>query len=73
VTYADQPADPEPQPELGVETADTPDLLVTTTSTKDYLNRSLVNAVPGTSQATDYLGRSVVAGNKDFIGRNLVA
>jgi len=48
-------------------------LQVTTTMTKDYLGVPLVNAVPGTSQATDRLGRSVVAGNKDYIGRNLVA
>ena len=45
---------------------------VTTTSTKDYLGVLLVNATPGTSQATDRLGRSVIAGNKDFMGRNLV-
>jgi len=53
-----------PPPEAG--------LLVTTTMTKDYLGVPLVNATPGTSQATDRLGRSVIAGNKDFYGRNLV-
>ena len=46
---------------------------VTTTMTKDYMGVALVNATPGTSQATDRLGRSVVAGNKDFMGRSLVA
>jgi len=44
----------------------------TTTSTKDYLGVPLVNPTPGTSQATDRLGRAVTAGNKDFYGRNLV-
>ena len=47
-------------------------LLVTTTSTKDYLGVPLVNPTPGTSNATDRLGRAVIAGNKDFYGRNLV-
>src|SRR5262245_203894 len=51
----------------------TVDPQVTTTMTKDYLGVALVNAVPGTSQATDRLGRSVVTGNKDFLGRSLVA
>lgn len=46
---------------------------VTTTKTKDFINRPLVNATPGTSAATDYLGRSVVASDKDFLGRALVA
>jgi hypothetical protein len=45
----------------------------TTTMTKDYLGRPLVNATPGTSQATDSMGRAVVAGNKDYLGRSLVA
>lgn len=47
------------------------DLLVTTTMTKDYLNRNLTNPTPGTSNATDHLGRAVTAGNKDFAGRAL--
>ena len=46
--------------------------MVTTTKTKDFLARSLTNPTPGTSQATDFLGRSVVAGDKDFLGRGLV-
>ena len=54
----------EEEPEAG--------LRVTTTSTKDYLGVALVNPTPGTSQATDRLGRSVVTGNKDFLARNLV-
>ena len=47
--------------------------LVTTTMTKDYLGVPLVNATPGTSNATDRLGRNVVTGNKDFMGRSLLA
>jgi hypothetical protein len=47
-------------------------LQVTTTRTKDFLGAALVNATPGTSQATDRLGRSVTAGDKDFLGRALV-
>lgn len=45
----------------------------TTTSTKlqDFLGRWLTNATPGTSQATDHLGRKVLAGDKDYMGRNL--
>jgi hypothetical protein len=48
------------------------ELQVTTTSTKDFLGVPLVNPTPGTSQATDRLGRSVIAGNKDYLARNLV-
>ena len=59
--------DPDPEPQ-----ADTPSLLVTTTRTKDYLARALTNTVPGTSNATDHLGRNVGAGNTDFLGRALV-
>jgi hypothetical protein len=47
-------------------------LQVTTTMTKDYLGVALVNPTPGTSNATDRLGRAVTAGNKDFYGRALV-
>lgn len=47
--------------------------MTTTTYTKDYIGRLLVNATPGTSDATDYLGRDVIAGNKDYMGRALVA
>jgi hypothetical protein len=64
----------------GVEAATTDEpgdpaigLQITTTMTKDYLNRPLVNPTPGTSNATDYLGRAVTAGNKDYMARNLVA
>jgi len=45
----------------------------TTTMTKDFLARQLVNPTPGTSNATDFLGRSVLAANKDYLGRALVA
>jgi hypothetical protein len=54
----------EAPPEVGLQ--------VTTTSTKDFLGVPLVNPTPGTSQATDRLGRSVTAGNKDYLARNLV-
>jgi hypothetical protein len=43
----------------------------TTTKLQDFLGRWLTNATPGTSQATDHLGRKVVAGDKDFLNRNL--
>jgi hypothetical protein len=49
------------------------ELEVTTTMTKDWLGVPLVNPTPGTSNATDRLGRAVIAGNKDYLGRNLVA
>lgn len=46
--------------------------MATTTSTKDYLGRALTNATPGTSDATDYLGRAVQTGDKDYLGRALL-
>jgi len=55
----------ESPPEVNLQT--------TTTATKDYLGVPLVNATPGTSAATDRLGRSGIASNKDFLGRALVA
>ena len=45
----------------------------TTTYKEDYLGRDLVNATPGTSQATDSTGRAVQAGNIDFLGRALTS
>jgi hypothetical protein len=56
------------------EAIDNPEigLTVTTTKTKDYLNRALTNTIPGTSNATDFLGRNVVTGDKDYLGRGLV-
>jgi hypothetical protein len=50
-----------------------PEQQVTTTMTHDYLGVPLVNPTPGTSNATDRLGRSVLVGNKDFLGRSLLA
>jgi hypothetical protein len=41
--------------------------------TKDWLGRALTNAVPGTDDATDFLGRAVQAGDVDYLGRGLVA
>ena len=45
--------------------------MTTTTRKEDYLGRNLVNETPGTSDATDYAGRAVIASNKDYLGRNL--
>lgn len=45
--------------------------MATTTFTADYLGRALVNPTPGTSDATDYMGRDVLAGDVDYIGRDL--
>ena len=61
----DDQAEMDDEPEVGE--------LVTTTMTHDYLGVPLVNATPGTSNATDRLGRNVVTGNKDFMGRSLLA
>ena len=47
--------------------------MTTTLRLRDHLLRPLVNATPGTSDATDYVGRDVVTGNVDFLGRALVA
>lgn len=45
--------------------------MATTTKLQDFLGRWLTNGTPGTTQATDHLGRNVAASNKDFIGRSL--
>ena len=45
--------------------------MATTTRLQDYIGRWLGNATPGTSDATDHLGRGVTAGDKDFVGRGL--
>ncbi len=45
--------------------------MTTTTKLGDYLGRPLTNINPGNSAATDFLGRDVVSGNKDFNGRAL--
>lgn len=46
--------------------------MTTTSKLGDYLGRALTNDNPGVSNATDFLGRSVTASNKDFAGRALV-
>lgn len=46
--------------------------MTTTTKLGDYLGRALTNSNPGASAATDYLGRGVIASNKDYMGRALV-
>lgn len=45
--------------------------MTTTTRKEDYLGRDLSNATPGTTAATDFLGRNVGASNTDFVGRAL--
>lgn len=45
--------------------------MTTTTKRQDYLGRWLPNANPGTTNATDFLGRSITAGDKDYLGRAL--
>lgn len=45
--------------------------MTATSKLGDFLGRALVNNNPGTSDASDFLGRGVTAGNKDFIGRAL--
>lgn len=47
--------------------------MTTTTRKEDFLGRNLTNATPGTSNATDHLGRNVIASNKDFLGRGLTS
>jgi hypothetical protein len=48
--------------------------MATTTRTKDYMGRLLINADPGTTDpAQDYMGRDVIVSNKDYMGRVLVA
>lgn len=44
---------------------------ITTTKLQDYLGRWLGNATPGTTAATDHLGRKVTAGDHDYLGRGL--
>ena len=43
----------------------------TTTRREDNLGRDLTNGTPGTTQATDSLGRAIGASNTDFLGRAL--
>jgi|SRR5690606_21856858 len=45
--------------------------MATTTFTADYLGRDLINPSPGTSDATDYVGRDVQTGDVDYMGRDL--
>jgi hypothetical protein len=43
----------------------------TTTRKEDFLGRDLANATPGTTQAKDSVGRDIIAGDKDYLGRSL--
>ena len=45
--------------------------MTTTTKLGDYIGRALTNHNPGVSNAKDYLGRDVIASNKDYAGRAL--
>ncbi len=45
--------------------------MTTSTKRKDFLGRWLVNTNPGTSAATDYIGRAVASGTTDYMGRAL--
>ncbi len=48
--------------------------MATSTATTDFIGRALANASPGvTDPVLDYLGREVLAGNLDYMGRALVA
>lgn len=47
--------------------------MTTTTYKEDYLGRNLNNGTPGTTDATDFLSRSVIASNKDYLGRSLTS
>jgi hypothetical protein len=48
--------------------------MATTLRLRDHLGRLLANAVPGTTDpAKDSVGRSVLAANKDYLGRTLIA
>lgn len=45
--------------------------MATTTKLQDYMGRWITNGTPGTTQATDSVGRSVAASDKDYMGRLL--
>lgn len=45
--------------------------MATTTYLADFLGRWLTNGTPGSTNATDSLGRAVTTGNKDWMGRAL--
>lgn len=65
--------DPEPEPESEPEPEpESPEVnpTATTTRTKDYAGRALTNIA---TNGTDYLGRPILTGNVDFMGRALVA
>lgn len=48
--------------------------MATTLRLRDHLGRDLQNATPGTTDpALDFVGRSVLASNLDYMGRSLIA
>lgn len=44
----------------------------TTLNMRDFLGRKLSNATPGSTNATDQLGRAVKVGDADSLGRALI-
>lgn len=47
--------------------------MTTTLKLRDFLHRSLANATPGTTDATDYLSRDVAVGDLGPEGRALIS
>jgi hypothetical protein len=48
--------------------------MATTLRLRDSLGRALQNATPGTTDpALDFIGRPIVTGNIDYLGRGLIA
>jgi hypothetical protein len=65
---------PDPEPTPTTDPDETPvGQAIPTTMTRDYLGRRLINATPGTSDATDFMFRGIKTGNLDYLGRPLVA
>lgn len=46
--------------------------MATTTKLQDYRGCWITNGTPGSTAATDDLGRSVAASDKDYLGRSLI-
>lgn len=47
--------------------------MVTTLNLRDHLGRLLTNGTPGTTDATDHLGRDVQDDDTDHVGRDLIS
>lgn len=61
--------EPEPEPDEP-DDVEAPESFVTTTMTKDFVGRALITPAVN---AKDFLGRATVTGDKDHLGRSLVA